>query len=71
MITVVFRMPKTEFEKDWNRFKLKQQAFDECECSGPLCTCFMQHENGRALFAQHFLPTVSHKPDQTRLLKII
>ena len=42
------------FEKDWSTFQLKKKAIEACDCKkGKFCSCFMQHEQGRELFADH------------------
>jgi hypothetical protein len=44
------------FERDWKSFKLQKDAFEECDCKkadGRLCSCFMQHAEGRSRFADH------------------
>lgn len=44
-----------EFEAIWRAFKLAPKAFAACQCveASSLCSCFMQHEAGRARFAKH------------------
>ena len=43
------------FANDWNSFQLSKKAIEACDCEGNdgLCACFMRHEEGRALFANH------------------